>query len=260
MLTDAQLDHFAVHGWVLQGNVFSSEEIDTFRSALDRLYESKVSTMVHKDTADIKNVDNMVNYDQMFRDWIMNPKILPVLKQLLGTPPRFECCHAMIKYPHPERETKWSQLSDPSKMGWHRGIRPKYGVVAANNHAYINTTFLNNATYLTDVGPEDGGTMILDGSHQIEAQYWREIFDPAMVVQVEAKAGSVLHFTEALIHTGVPILSERTRYTMFYGFTPPWMQCWPGCSPTQEIIDSSQGELKGILGARTRYMGQYQPE
>jgi hypothetical protein len=81
-----------------------------------------------------------------------------------------------------------------------------------------------------------------------------------MVVQVEAKAGSVLHFTEALIHTGVPILSERTRYTMFYGFTPPWMQCWPGCSPTQEIIDSSQGELKEILGARTGYMGQYQPE
>ena len=96
MLTDAQLDHFAVHGWVLQGNVFSSEEIDTFRSALDRLYESKVATMVHKDTADIKNVDNMVNYDQMFRDWIMNPKILPVLKQLLGTPPRFECCRCAV--------------------------------------------------------------------------------------------------------------------------------------------------------------------
>ena len=260
MLTDAQLYHFAVHGWVLQENIFSSEEIDTFRNALDRLYESKVSTMVHQDTTDIKNIDNMVNYDQIFRDWIMNPKILPVLKQLLGTPPRFECCHAMIKRPHPDRETKWSQLSDPSEMGWHRGIRPKYGIVAANNHTYINTTFLNNATYLTDVGPEDGGTMILDGSHQIEAQYWREVFDPSMIVQIKAKAGSVLHFTEALIHTGVPILSERTRYTMFYGFTPPWMQCWPGCNPTQEIINSSQGELKEILGARTGYMGQYQPE
>ena len=83
MLTDAQLYHFAVHGWVLQENIFSSEEIDTFRNALDRLYESKVSTMVHQDTTDIKNIDNMVNYDQIFRDWIMNPRILPVLKQLL---------------------------------------------------------------------------------------------------------------------------------------------------------------------------------
>ena len=113
MLTNAQLYHFAVHGWVLQEDVFQPEEIEAFKKGLDDLYAAKVSTMVH---------------------------------------------------------------------------------------------------------------------------------------------------TEALIHTGVPILSERTRYTMFYGFTPPWMQCWPGSSPSQEIIDQSEGELKEILGARTGYMGQYGPE
>ncbi len=260
MLTDAQLYHFAVHGWVLQEDVFEAAECEAFKQGMDRLYESKVSTMVHKDTEDIKNVDNMINYDQVFRDWIMHPKILPVLKQLLGTPPRFECCHSMIKLPHPERKTKRAELADPAHMGWHRGIRPKYGVVSANNHPYINTTFLNNITFLTDVGTDDGGTMVLDGSHRIEAQDWREVFDPSVVQQMQARAGSVLHFTEALIHTGVPVLSERTRYTMFYGFTPPWMQCWPGCAPTQEVIDASAGELKEVLGARTGYMGQYAPE
>ena len=61
MLTDAQLYHFAVHGWVLQENIFSSEEIDTFRNALDKLYESKVSTMVHQDTTDIKNFGRYLN-------------------------------------------------------------------------------------------------------------------------------------------------------------------------------------------------------
>ena len=260
MLTDAQIYHFAVHGWVLQEGVFNAEECAAFKAGMERIYESDMSTMVHKDTEDIKNVDNMVNHEQLFRDWIAHPKILPVQKQLLGTPPRFECCHSMIKHPHPERGTKREELADPQNMNWHRGIRPKYGVVAANNHPYINTTFLNNITYLTDVGPEDGGTMALDGSHRIETQDWKEVFDPALVVQLEAWAGSVLHFTEALIHTGVPVLSERTRYTMFYGFTPPWMQCWPGCSPTQEAIDACDGELKQILGARTGYMGQYGPE
>ena len=265
MLTDAQLYHFAVHGWVIQEDVFNSQECQTLKDALDRLHAEKVSTMVHKDTAhkdsdDIKNIDNMINFDQVFRDWIAHPKILPVLKQLIGTPPRFECCHAMIKLPHPERQEKRDELADPAKMGWHRGIRPKYGIVDANNHPFINTTFLNNCTYLTDVDNDDGGTMVLDGSHRIEAESWKEIFDPDMVRQVNAKAGSVMHFTEALIHTGVPILSEKIRYTMFYGFTPPWMQCWPGCSPTQEVIDASEGELKEILGARTGYMGQYGPE
>ena len=260
MLTEAQLYHFAVHGWVLQENALDEAEGKALKEGMDRLYEAGTSTMVHKDTEDIKNVDNMVNHDQVFRDWIMHPNILPVLKQLLGTPPRFECCHSMIKLPHPERATKAAELADPGQMGWHRGIRPKYGIVEANNHSYINTTFLNNITYLTDVGPEDGATMVLDGSHRLEAQNWRDIYDPSMVVQVAARAGSVLHFTEALIHTGVPVRSERTRYTMFYGFTPPWMQCWPGCAPNREVIDASEGELKEILGARTGYMGQYEPE
>ncbi len=31
MLTDAQLYHFAVHGWVLQEDVFSPEEVDAFK-------------------------------------------------------------------------------------------------------------------------------------------------------------------------------------------------------------------------------------
>ena len=260
MLTDAQLFHFAVHGWVLQEDVFDAKEGAAFRAGMDRLYASGASTMAHKDTDDIKNINNMINHEQLFRDWIMHPKILPVQKQLLGTPPRFECCHSMIKHPHPERVERRDELADPENMGWHRGLRPKYGVVEANNHPYINTTFLNNITFLTDVGPGDGGTMILDGSHRLEAEKWRDIFDPSMVVQVEASAGSVLHFTEALVHTGVPVLSERTRYTMFYGMTPPWMQCWPGSSPTQEVIDASEGELKEILGARTGYMGQYRPE
>lgn len=260
MLTDAQLNHFAMHGWVLQEDVFSAKECGAFKAGLDGLRAAGIGSEVHKDTDDIKNVVSMVNHDPIFREWIMTPRILPVLKQLLGTPPRFECCHAMIKLPHPDRNSRRRELADPENMGWHRGIRPKYGITPANNHAYINTTFLNNATYLTDVGPDDGGTMILDGSHRIEAKEWRDAFDPSLVVQMTAKAGSVMHFTEALLHTGVPILSERTRYTMFYGFTPPWMQCWPGCSPTQETIDDCDGELKEILGARTGYVGQWGPE
>ncbi|MDP6358880.1 MAG: phytanoyl-CoA dioxygenase family protein [Planctomycetota bacterium] len=257
MLSDAELYHFAVHGWVLQENVFTAGECEAFKTALDIMEEREDGKDQKKDSDDIRNLVNMVNYDPVFREWIMHPNILPVIKQLLGTPPRFECCHAMIKLPHPERKERREELSDPSKMGWHRGIRPKYGTVQANNHPYINTTFLNNITYLTDVDPENGGTMALDGSHRIEAKDWSEVFSPEMVVQISAKAGSVLRFTEALIHTGVPILSERIRYTMFYGFTPPWMQCWPGCSPAEEIIEQAEGELKEILGARTGYMGQY---
>ena len=103
----------------------------------------------------------------------------------------------MIKHPYPEGVEKRDEFADPEKLDWRWGIRPKYGVVEANNHSYINTTFLNNITYPTDVGPEDRGTMVLDSSHRFETEKWCEFFDPSMVVQVEASAGLVLHFTEA---------------------------------------------------------------
>ena len=66
----------------------------------------------------------MVNSGEpIFLEWIMHPHILPVLKQLLGAPPTFEGCHAMVKHPHPQRhdEEQRAALLDPAKFGWHRG-------------------------------------------------------------------------------------------------------------------------------------------
>ena len=62
----------------------------------------------------------------------------------------------------------------------------------------------------------DGGTAMLTASHLTDTG------DPAadkaahMSTSCERitkiKAGSVVHFTEAMIHSGVSVLSERTRY------------------------------------------------
>ena len=45
---------------------------------MNRPYACWTSKMAHKDTDDIKNVDNMINHEQLFRDWITHPKILLV--------------------------------------------------------------------------------------------------------------------------------------------------------------------------------------
>ena len=60
-----------------------------------------------------------------------------------------------------------------------------------------------------------------------------------------------------MIHSGVPVLSERTRYTMFYGFTPPWMRTWVGSGPEEHIVEAASGELQEILQRPHAYGGQY---
>jgi hypothetical protein len=80
--------------------------------------------------------------------------------------------------------------------------------------------------------------------------------------QVICKQGSVLHFTEALIHSGMAVLGETTRYAMFMDFTAPW---WKGYvssrAASAETAERANGELAAILGrigeSNQPYAGQW---
>ena len=199
----------------------------------------------------------MVNGDPLFREWLMIPQVLEANRQLMGAEIKYGDmpCHdqtAPHRAPHPARP-----LARSGKMGWHRGMRPKWGTFPHDTDAdLVNCVFLNNITYLTDVAPGDGGTMILDGSHRLEGTY-ETLKEKCPVVEATASAGSILHFTESLLHAGVPILSENVRYTMFYGFTPNWFVNWPGTEVPDYVLKTVRDdELRGILGGNSGYSGQ----
>ena len=216
-------------------------------------------------------MDNMVNSgEQVFLDFCTHPRVLPVLKQIIGAPPTYECCHAMIDLPHPDRHdpAAVAKLLDPETYSWHRGIRPKWGIVDSDlGDGLKSTTFMNNICYFTDIDSElDGGTAILSGSHLTDsgdaiADKQAHLAAGSCERITKIKAGSIVHFSEATIHSGVPVLSERTRYAMFYGFTPPWQRVWchDGVSsgPSDAIIAAASGELKEILQPNHNYGGQY---
>lgn len=255
MLNHEQLMHFAEHGWVLEENILTQGQVEQFKRGLDRLAEEMKPH--HTDTEDVTNLFAMVNFDRIFRDWIMIPEVLEANRQLMGCEIKYECCHAMIKTPHPDRKTNRDELRALDNMSWHRGLRPKWGTFPHDtDEELIHCTFLNNITCLTDVSPEDGGTMLLDGSHKLEGDY-SSLKEKCEVVELTASSGSIAHFSESLIHAGVPILSDNTRYTMFYGFTPSWYVTWPHCEVSKQILETIKNdELREILGGRCGYVKQ----
>lgn len=257
MLTYEQVRHFAGHGWVLEEEVLNEEQIGDYTAALE-LQARYMRPAAHTDSDEITNIDCMVNCGPIFREWIMIPQVLEANRQLMGAEIKYETCHAMIKHPHPDRHSRRDKLRDPGTMRWHRGLRPKWGTFAHDTDPdLINCSFLNNITYLTDVAPGDGGTMVLDGSHKIEGTY-ATMKEQCPVAELTAPAGSILHFTETLLHTGVPILTENVRYTMFYGFTPNWYVNWPSTEVPQYVLQSvKDDELRGILGGNSGYSGQH---
>jgi hypothetical protein len=189
--------------------------------------------------------------------------VRPVLTQPLGARLRLAHTHAHIKVPHPERHTRATELADfggKFAIGWHRELRPKWGTFPHDmDPRLINCSYLNNITYFTAVKPGDGGTAILDGSHKLEGDY-QSLKERCPVLEVTAPAGSILIFTESLLHAGVPILSENVRYNMYYGFVPPWYRAAPGFEVPQMLVDAlADAELREMLSPSSYYGSERAP-
>lgn len=247
MLTDDDLLHFAAHGWVILRAVFDADACARYRAALDGLARHR--RLDRGSDAELAVVQNQVFHDQCFLDWFRGRGILAANRRLLGAKLRYQGANAHIKRPHADRATRAAALRDPGAWNWHRGIRPKWGVFPDDRDPrFINCAFLNNVTYLTPVAPGDGSTAILDGSHRSEGDY-ASLRGRFPVVEPEAAAGDVLVFSESLLHSAAPILSERVRYNMYYGFVPPWWSCWPGMDVPTELRETiADDELRELVG------------
>jgi hypothetical protein len=181
-----------------------------------------------------------------FSMWAAHPKIQPALVQLLGSEPQFTGSMILVTPPHPRRNDPAMRevLRDNNEMVWHRGIRPKWGVrQAEGDSGHINTSWLHTCTFLSDAWTaDDGGTLVLSGSHRMDVEssdgdppppandlgragrVANQVPDWSAALLRREQAcgpqGTVMHFSESLIHSGLAVLSERTRYAMFVDCTP----------------------------------------
>ena len=93
---------------------------------------------------------------------------------------------------------------------------------------------------LANVGPDDGGTAFIPGSHRLtwdrSEMIEAAMSDDSLVCQVEAEAGDILLFPESLIHSTTAIKSDRERTILIAGYTPTMFQPWPGNEVNPEII------------------------
>ncbi|GAC1397882.1 MAG: hypothetical protein NVSMB65_16610 [Chloroflexota bacterium] len=262
MLTHEDLVHFADHGWVVREDVLDDAQCAAYRDALDRCARLR-RPLAESHSRDTTQIDNPVLYDDLFADWLTTPGMLEANRQLIGAPLRLNQSYAHIRVPHPDRLTRGRDLVAPDGLGWHRDWRPKWGIFAHDaDPRLIHCQMTNNVTYLTTVSPGNGSTAVLDGSHRLEGTY-QDLKERCPVIEVPARAGSVLIFTESLIHAAVPILAETTRYNVYYCFTPAWITSWNGCATPPIIADSFVDEKvrevlsppiitdgRGSLGAR----------
>src|SRR5207302_4388049 len=116
---------------------------------------------------------------------------------------------AIINRRDPNADVEALRRRKSTPVGYHTRTRHGWGTYTERDR--FHCIFVKTLAYLTDVGPEDGGTAVIPGSHKMS---WPQhemieaaLSDERLIHQISAPAGSVLLFPESLIHSTTEILS-----------------------------------------------------
>ena len=232
---------------MLEEDVLTAEQIEACRSAMDRHADRSPEGVLRSDDVE-QIIQCIMNYEAIVRETLTDQRILDAHRQLTGTEIKHMTNWMIIRHPHPDRKGKRDELMKPENLGWHRDLRPRWGIFPHESESQlVNSLFNNTMVLLTDIGKDDGGTMVLDGSHRAEGT-WNDVIETCSPRQIEGSAGSILHFSECLLHTGVPILSEKSRYVMFVSYGPPWFKTWHKSEiPPDIVAKEADEELRNVL-------------
>ncbi|HEX8235018.1 MAG TPA: phytanoyl-CoA dioxygenase family protein [Abditibacteriaceae bacterium] len=252
-LTPAQRFHFDAYGYVLLPNVLSAAEVASMKDALYRIKSEpnreSLGIYVNSDKEHILHVGHIVEYDSALLNFVMHPRLLPLIEDVVGGAVRLEETEAIINRRNPALDVAALRQRRLVPTGFHTGIRHGWGTYEANNR--FQCLFVKTIAFLTDVGPQDGGTAVIPGSHKMS---WPEPEmiaaaqeDESLIHQVEATAGSVLLFAESLIHSTTEIFSDNERLITVAGYTPTMFQPWPGNEISPAFLETLPEDARRVL-------------
>jgi hypothetical protein len=254
-LTAAQRYHFEIFGYVVVPGVLSAEECDAIRDALQRLKRDlralpkdharkpgEASFIV--DQAHHAFMGSIREADPAITAYATHPRLVGMATEAIGGEARIVELNAHINSRNPA-DTPEELL----KFGFHLGIDVPFGT--HTQHGLFHCSFVKTLTNLTDLGPEDGGTVVIAGSHKLDLPQEQLIAcayaDRSLIHQVIAPAGSTLLFAETLLHATGRIRSDRERAIIVCGYGTTMFPFWDGGEMTPEFAAQVPTHLKALF-------------
>jgi len=236
-LTPEQRLHLEIYGYVIIPEALSSEESGRILEALQRLKRDLLSARDRSGTPSVRvrgatlikdkphhvYMGAIVESDPVIAAYASHPRLVGMSEELMGSEARIVEVNAHINHRDPDQN-----LSEPATFGFHRGTDVPFGTYRDGGLFHCN--FVKTLTNLTELGPDDGGTTVIAGSHKI-AQPVEDLIacayrDRSLIHRVVAPAGSTLLFGETLVHATGQVRSNRERAIVICGYAPTMYQSW----------------------------------
>ena len=260
-LTSAQRYHLDVYGYVVVENTLSQSEVGELLEAMYRLKRDFLATddpagavvrgcRLSRYRPHHMHFAHILETDPAILAYLAHPRLVGMAEELVGGTVRLEESEAIINAREPG-----AALDPAPQYGFHTGTRPQYGTYTENGLYHCH--FVKTLTNLTELGPDDGGTVVIAGSHKVQRPQAEIIAcayqDRSLIHQVVAPAGSTLLFGEALVHATGQIRSDRERAIVIGGYTPPMFQAWNGQEPSPEFVAQTPEPLRALVSGSDKW-------
>ena len=262
-LTPAHRYHLDAFGYVVVQDALTVEEVKKLKQALYSLrneltqlpdpspagprvrgaYLLKRETYHHF-------MAHIVEVDPAVTAYATHPRMVSMAEELIGGEARIVEMNAHINNRIPQED-----LNASPTYGFHRGTDIPFGTHTQNGLFHCN--FVKTLTNLTDLGPDDGGTVVVAGSHKIDAPT-EDIAaaayqDRSLIHQVVAPAGSTLLFSETLVHATGQIRSNNERVIIITGYGSTLFPYWDRGTLSNAFKKKIPPQLETLFHGKTHW-------
>ncbi len=225
-------------GYLVFENFLSDGEVRMYNEHLDRVFESfrqkGLKNPVHGQLNHVDQVCGIIEYDDKFVELMEHPRMMNILRDILGDSFVMIDNDGLIKPPRTESHT-----------GWHRDT---------GNIVYINekkVPFMAKVFYfLSDVHPDGGCLAFLPGSVHLPNDQLPKVDKQEEMpghVRMSVKAGTAVLFNGYTYHSALNNYTEQTRRSIIYNYAPSFLRTWPGYEPSDALKAKATTRLRQML-------------
>lgn len=264
-LTDAERYRFEADGFLLVPGALSRDDVSGVRTELEGVvwgatgygYEHQAPDLLLRGGA-LRSVTNPLSMAPVVLDVALHPGFFPRIRDAFAGSVRLLSNEYFITPPG----------ANP-RLGWHRDATEENFPAIALGSSLL---FVNCLVLLSDVGPENGPTLAVPGSHRWGPERslpggWLGNPKPDGLpgnVPLCGEAGTAVFFNARLFHSQSQNRSAQERHALVFVYGYRWMRAFPGFEPTPDQARSLGGtairdQLLGFGPAFDEPVADYEP-
>jgi len=262
MPTDLDKYLFDLRGYLILENAIPPKVLEGCNRILDQLRSTKPQAWaghVHghffSSATEGLNLQQIYEGGEAFEYLIDNPSWIEKVKCFVGGQETFDAQHGPLFI-----DENFASIRGPGEaIGLHSGPVPwtKRTQFHVRNQEF-NCGQINILMALNDIGPNDGATMVIPGSHK--SNFRHPEFDQHKMteaggsaegttgaIEVHLKAGDALLFVDALCHGSAMRVNPGERRIAVYRYGPSWGYFRHPYRPSKALLERLTPERRSIV-------------